>query len=361
MTTTVRRRPPSFARRHAWWIALVVAALVPLVDLLLPGRLRITGMLVPVLAYALVALGLNIVVGFTGLLHLGSAAFMAVGAYAFAILTAPSCPFQLGFWPGLGLATLAGAVAGMALALPTMRLRGDYLTVVTLGCGEIVRELLKNLSPITKGSQGINPLPAPEVGPWTLTAMQPMPWYWLFLAIVALATALCLNLRRSAVGRAWTAVREDELAARASGVRVDRAKRSAFTWGAALCALGGALAAAYSTGVEPSVYDFQMSVTVLCIVVIGGMGSVAGVLLGTAVMMGFNQVGVPLLTRLLGGGAESHPLLDANNWKFMIFGLALIIAMRLRPEGLLPAREVRDELHHADEDDPESAREGVLR
>jgi branched-chain amino acid transport system permease protein len=348
-------------RRHGWWIALAIAAAFPLVDLLLPGRLHITGMLVPVLAYALVALGLNIVVGFTGMLHLGAAAFMAVGAYAFAILSAPSYPFQLGFWPALICATGAGALAGMALAMPTMRLRGDYLTVVTLGCGEIVRELLKNLGPITKGSQGINPLPAPQVGPWTLTAMEPMPWYWLFLAVVAVATVVCLNLRHSAVGRAWTAVREDELAARASGVRVDRSKLSAFTWGAALCALGGALAASYSTGVEPSIYDFQMSVLVLCIVVIGGMGSVAGVLLGTVVLMGFNQVGVPMLTHLLGGGAEAHPLLDANNWKFMIFGLALIIAMRLRPEGMLPAREVRAELHHADEDDPEASRAGELR
>ena len=285
---------------------------------------------------------------------------MAVGAYTFAILTAPCFPFQIGFWPGLAAAVAAGAASGTALALPTMRLRGDYLAIVTLGCGEIVRELLKNLAPITKGAQGINPLPAPGIGSWTMTAMQPQPWYWLFLALVAIAAVICLNLRRSAVGRAWTAVREDELAARASGVRVDRVKRSAFTWGAALCALGGALAASYNTGVEPSIFDFQMSVIILCIVVIGGMGSVAGVLLGTVVLMGFNQVGVPLLTKALGGGSESHPLLDANNWKFLVFGLALIVVMRLRPEGLLPAREVRDELHHDGEDDPEQRREGSL-
>lgn len=341
-------------RRGAWgwWVALAAAAAVPLLDLLLPLQWRVTGMLVPVLSYALVALGLNIVVGFAGMLHLGSAAFMAVGAYAFAILSAPSYPFQLGFWPALALATAAGAAAGTALALPTMRLRGDYLTIVTLGCGEIARELLRNLGSVTKGAQGINPLPAPAVPGLKLTASEPMPFYWLWLGILALAVALCLNLRRSAAGRAWTAVREDELAARAMGVRTDRAKRIAFAWGGALSALGGALAASFSTGVEPSVYDFQMSVIILCIVVIGGMGSVAGVLVGAGVMMGFNQIGVPLITRLLGGGAESHPLLDANNWKFLIFGLALILAMRLRPEGLLPSREVRAELHR----DPEEPR-----
>ncbi len=351
-----------FLRRWSWFLVFALAALVPLIDLVLPARLRITGMLVPVVTYALVALGLNIVVGFTGLLHLGSAAFMAVGAYAFAILTAPCFPVQLGFWPGLGLATVAGALAGWALALPTMRLRGDYLTIVTLGCGEIVRELLKNLEPLTKGTQGINPLPPPAL-PWvTFTAAQPIPFYLLFLALLAGAVVVCRNLRHSATGRAWTAVREDELAAKSVGVRTDAAKRSAFTWGAGLCALGGALAASYSTGVEPSIYDFQMSVIILCIVVIGGMGSIAGVLLGAVVMMGFNQIGVPLLTGLLGGGAEAHPLLDANNWKFLIFGLALIVAMRLRPEGLLPAREVRAELHHDPaESDPESARVGDLR
>jgi branched-chain amino acid transport system permease protein len=353
--TTRTLRPATAHRRWLPWAALTVGLVLPVADLLLPPSARLTGHFVPVLAYAIIALGLNIVVGFTGFLHLGAAAFMAVGAYAFAILCAPSFPFQWGFWPSLGAAALVGAAAGWALALPTIRLRGDYLTIVTLGSCEIVRELLKNLAPITKGPQGINPLPAP----WGFTALEPRPWYFLFLAIAVAATLLCVHLRRSAVGRAWTAVREDELAARSSGVAVDRAKRSAFVWGAALCALGGALLAAYATGVEPSIYDFQMSVLVLCIVVIGGMGSVAGVILGAVLLMGFNQVGVPLITRLLGGGAEAHPLLDANNWKFLVFGLALILTMRLRPEGLLPAREVRDELHH--DDDPEIERGGELR
>lgn len=345
-------------RRRGWMLAAVIALALPLADLVLPAQWRISGMLVPVVIYALIALGLNIVIGFTGLLHLGSAAFMAVGAYAFAILTAPAYPFQLGFWMGAGAATLLGAAAGAALALPTMRLRGDYLTIVTLGCGEIVRELLRNLTPITKGPQGINPLPSPSFGTWQMSASVPWPWYYLFLGVLVLAVVLCLNLRRSAVGRAWTAVREDELAARASGLRVDRLKCAAFTWGSALCALGGALMASFSTGVEPSLYDFQMSVTILCIVVIGGIGSVAGVIAGAVVMMGFNQLGLPLITRLLGGGGNAHPLLDADNWKLLIFGLALIVTMRLRPEGLLPAREVRRELHH--EDDEEAQREGPL-
>ena len=357
LTTRVLRRRAGYG----WFLALALAALVPVVDHLLLPQFRVTGQLVPVLTFAIVALGLNIVVGFTGLLHLGAAAFMAVGAYAFAILTAPAYPFQVGFWCGLGLATGAGALAGLLLALPTMRLRGDYLAVVTLGCGEIVKELLKNLAPITKGPQGINPLPPPALGPWTPGPTEPAASWWLYLLILAVVVVVNLNLRRSRLGRAWTAVREDELAARAMGVEAAAAKRSAFAFGSAFCALGGAMMASFSTGVEPATYDFQMSIIVLCIVVLGGMGSVAGVLVGSAAIMGFNQVGLPLITRLLGGGAEAHPLLDANNWKFMIFGLVLVVMMRCRPEGLVPAREVQAELHHDPEDhDPEAQREGVL-
>jgi branched-chain amino acid transport system permease protein len=230
-----------------------------------------------------------------------------------------------------------------------MRLRGDYLAIVTLGFGEIVQDLLKNLEPITKGTTGINPVPHPTLGSYAFTGESHLPFYYLYLAFAVVAAVLCRNLRRSRVGRAWVAVREDELAARSCGVNTARAKLSAFSWGAALCAAGGALVAALvGTSIEPGYYDFQLSIVVLCAVIVGGLGSVAGVLLGSLVMFGFNSIVLARLTDALGGGATNASVLAIpNNWKFLVFGLALILAMRLKPEGLLPAREVRAELRRA--------------
>jgi branched-chain amino acid transport system permease protein len=299
-----------------------------------------------IFAFTVIGLGLNIVTGFTGLLNLGAAAFVAIGAYAYSILTCDIYPFRLGFWSGLGSATIIGALVGTVLGLPTMRLRGDYLAIVTLGFGEIVQDLLKNLEPITKGTQGINPVPHPTLGAFAFTSETHLPFYYLYLAFAALAALLCRNLRRSRVGRGWVAVREDELAARACGVNAARAKLSAFAWGAALCSAGGALVAALvGTSIEPGYYDFQLSIVVLCAVIVGGMGSVPGVLLGSLLMFGFNSIVIVRLADALGGSASANVLASPNNWKFLVFGLALILAMRLKPEGLLPAREVRAELH----------------
>jgi len=312
------------------WAFLLVAAVVPAV------APRFAELLRPIFIMAILALGLNILTGFTGILNLGVAAFMAVGAFSYAILTCDIDPFQLNFWSATGATVLIGLLAGLALGLPTVRLRGDYLAIVTLGFGEIVQDSLKNMDVITKGTQGINPLPSPPH------------IYYLLLAFLAVVVLLNRNLQHSRIGRAWIAIREDELAASCMGVNTMKMKLLAFAIGAAQCSLAGALWASYlgSSG-EPGNYDFQVSMIALCIVIVGGMGSISGVLLGALVIMGFNSIVLETATDFL----KAHQLTSSNNvftapgnWKYLLFGLALILMMRFRPAGLLPSKQTKAEL-----------------
>jgi branched-chain amino acid transport system permease protein len=347
---------------------LVAALLLPAMDYFLPAKLQFASLVPAIMVFAVIGLGLNIIAGFTGLLNLGSAAFMAIGAYTFAILTCPIYPFQIGFFPGLMAAALIGGAAGILLALPTMRLRGDYVAIVTLGFGEIIQDVLKNLDAVTKGTQGINPVAVPALPSVTFAVESPnswhhlyiyafdpnnyIPWYYLYFALLIGAVCLCHNLRYSRLGRSWVAVREDELAARAMGINTPRVKLIAFSLGSALCSIGGALYSSLSgTSLDPSIYDFQQSVIILCIVIVGGMGNVTGVLLGALIMVGFNSIVLTKLTDLMArnGLVGDNVLAAPGNWKFMIYGIALIFMMRLRPEGLLPAKDVQAELHHADD------------
>ena len=295
-----------------------------------------------IFVFSLVGLGLNVVTGFTGLLNLGMAAFMAIGAYTFAILTSDIYPFQVGFWWGI-LATVAvGAVAGFLLGAPTLGLSGDYLAIVTMGFGEITLDVLKNLDAVTKGTQGINPLPRPSFGSWTLELQEERGWYWLLLGFVLLAVIAVRRLERSRSGRAWLSIREDALASQCMGIPPKRTKMIAFATGSALAALGGALFAALlsSTG-EPASYDFQVSILALCIVIVGGMGSVDGVLVGAVAMIGVANIALPKLAGWMqaqGLVTASNVLGSPNNWKYMVFGVVLVIMMRVRPDGLLPAR-----------------------
>ncbi len=342
----------SVARLSAVQLSVLLLVLVlPLVEMLLPPALRVASLVPAIMAYAVIGLGLNIISGFTGLLNLGAAAFMAIGAYTFAILTCPIYPFQIGFFPGVAVAAAAGGFAGLLLGLPTMRLRGDYVAIVTLGFGEIIQDVLKNLDAVTKGTQGLNPVAAPEL-PWvTFGIVDYRPWYYLFLLLLIAVVWLCHNLRHSRLGRSWVAVREDELAARAMGLATPRVKLVAFAVGSALCGIGGALLASLNgSSLEPGFYDFQQSVIILCIVIVGGMGNVSGVLLGAVIMIGFNGIVLTKLTDLMKyhGISGDNVLTAPGNWKFMLYGLALILMMRLRPEGLLPAKEVQAELHHDD-------------
>jgi branched-chain amino acid transport system permease protein len=343
-------------------ILLVAALLLPIADWLLGRVWQSTGLIDPmksIFIYAILGLALNVVTGFTGLLHLGVAAFMAIGVYAFAILTADIYPFQLGFWPALFLTLPIGAAAGFLLGAPTLGLRGDYLAIVTLGFGEIVQDVLKNLDTITKGTQGINPLPPPVVplpasiaerlgasGGWyEFQADTPVPWYYLYLFFLAIVVLANRNLERSRIGRAWMSVREDDLASKAMGIPPVKTKLVAFATTAAIAAFAGGLwASSLSSTGEPANYDFQVSILALCIVIVGGMGNISGVLVGAFVMIGVNDI---VLQKLFGwmqtqgltstGSVFGSP----NNWKFLLFGLALVLMMRFKPDGLVPARMAR--------------------
>ncbi|MBI2435370.1 MAG: branched-chain amino acid ABC transporter permease [Candidatus Hydrogenedentes bacterium] len=349
--------PAVYARMH--WILLGLAALLPAVDLLLPPEFRLADLVRPIFIFAVLGMGLNIVTGFTGLLNLGVAAFMAIGAYTYAIATCDIYPFQLGFWTALPLTIAVGAAAGIILGLPTIRLKGDYLAIVTMGFGEMVQDSLKNLDVITKGTQGINPLPSPTLFGYVFKPETPLPWYYLFLALLAVVVLLTRNLERSRIGRTWASIREDELAATCMGINSMKAKLLAFAIGASFCSMAGGLWGAYlgSSG-EPGNYDFQISIIALCIVIVGGMGSVSGVLLGAFVMIGFNAILLTKLTAFLaqhGWTSSDNVFTSPSNWKYMMFGLALILMMRFKPEGLLPSRRVKAELHEYDKDVPRQA------
>ncbi len=320
---------------------LGVLAVVPLIDALLPSTLHVTPLMPPVLIFALVGLGLSVVTGFTGLLHLGVAAFVAIGAYTFAIASCSVYPFQIPWLCAVILAGLVGMATGALLALPTMRLRGDYLAIVTLGFGEIVQDVLRNLDAITKGTQGINPLPAPSIGSIQISSSTPIGWYYLILAILALAAFLMQRLLNSSTGRSWLALRDDELAASCMGVNPARTKLFTFALSAGLCAVAGALLAGFlgSSG-EPSNYDFQMSVMALSMVIVGGLGSIPGAILGAIIMVGINSIVLAKLADWLSNmsSGSSNVLLSPGNWKYMIFGLALVLMMRFKSEGLMPSR-----------------------
>ncbi len=366
-------------------IVLALLAATPLLDLAFPS-IQLSGPMRTVVVYAILALGLNVVVGWTGLLNLGIAAFMAIGAYAFGILTAEVYPFQVGFWWALLLSGAIGAFAGWLLGAPTLRLRGDYLAIVTLGFGEIVQDGLKNLQAITKGTEGINPLPKPTVpfgaaiqsglesvglvsaptavgaaatsaaatsaaegvvaasSNWfEISSATPARWFYLYLILLAVVIFFCRNLEFSRLGRQWFAVREDELAARCMAIEPDKAKLKAFAAGAALAAIAGALFASHlaSTG-EPANYDFQVSILALCIVIVGGIGSITGVVLGAIVMVGLSNVVLPALTQAMqraGIGSTENVLSSPDNYKYLIFGLALVLMMRFRPDGIVHTRK----------------------
>jgi branched-chain amino acid transport system permease protein len=320
-------------------VSLGLLTLVPIV--LSP---QISGQVKDILIFSIIALGLNVVVGYTGLLHLGIAAFFGIGAYVTGILTVEQFPFQWGFWPAVAAATVGAGVAGVLLATPTLRLRGDYLALVTLGFGEVIKFAIKNLENITNGSRSLNPLPPPwffglrvNWGVWG--------FYYLSLGTLVATLWILRNLERSRIGRAWMAIREDELAASCMGFNAAKVKLSAFALGSALAGLAGALyAASYSGTQGPDSYTFNRSITVLCFLIIGGMGSLRGAVVGTFVLMGYDNILTPVLDGWIQSSAwvqKVVPNVRFSDVKLVVFGLALILMMRFRPQGIFPMR--RDE------------------
>ena len=329
--------------------------------------------------FMLLALGLNVVVGFAGLLDLGYAAFFAIGAYTYAFIasghgSATPLGFSIHapFWIVLFLAAMVAASFGVILGAPTLRLRGDYLAIVTLGFGEIVPRVFRNAGEWTSGVNGISALDLPELpvwvkGPWSGDALgvvpdfkilDPLAYYVIMVVILIGCVVLVRNLHNSRLGRAWMAVREDEVAAAAMGVNTVSIKLLAFAIGASFSGFAGTYYAAKLSLVSPEQFAFSVSITVLIMVVLGGMGNIPGVMAGSLlvyyvifiVLPGLPEFAVGL-ARGLGLASLTQPNGDfpgigefANRLKFLVFGLILVVTMLLRPQGLFPSHERAQEL-----------------
>ena len=333
-----------FARNEGFAIALLAVLL-----LLFPFTQEGNTFWIQVTAQAglfvLAALGLNIVVGSAGLLDLGYVAFFGIGAYV-AALTGNALLTNVNFHIPflvvvLVVAPVVAAIFGALLGAPTLRLRGDYLAIVTLGFGEIVRISLNNLDPITRGPNGISSIPDPVVGGWSMgegftfagfEISGNSVYFYLLLALIAFTLAVIYRLNDSRIGRAWIAVREDEVAAAAMGINTTIIKLLAFAAGAWFAGMAGAVNAHLLTQVSPDSYTFPFSVLILAMVVLGGLGNPPGVVLGAII-----------LTFL------PEKLREFSDIRFLVFGFALILIMRFRPEGLLPSARRRRELRATDE------------
>ncbi|MBF6330025.1 branched-chain amino acid ABC transporter permease [Nocardia transvalensis] len=342
--------------------AIVALALLPLFPpplLNTPGT-SFGGVMAQFAMYALLAIGLNVVVGQAGLLDLGYVGFYAVGAYSVGLLTSPNSPWNQtdgGFlnseWAWLAcvpIAIMMTAISGLILGTPTLRLRGDYLAIVTLGFGEIVRLLADNLGEITNGSLGLARIAYPHVGESTdhpegyfsssnfgdTSAVNPLEransgtwWFWLGMALVIVVLLVVGNLERSRVGRAWVAIREDEDAAEMMGVPAFKFKLWAFTIGAAVGGLSGALYAGQVQFINPVGFNVINSMLFLCAVVLGGQGNKLGVIVGAFLI-------VYLPNRFMSVNVAGQSLGD---FKYLFFGITLVVVMIFRPQGLFPVRQ----------------------
>jgi branched-chain amino acid transport system permease protein len=313
------------------------------------------------LLYVLLALGLNIVVGYAGLLDLGYVAFYAVGAYMFGLMgsghlaenfPAIAAMFPNGLhtplWLVIPLAAGLAALAGVLLGAPTLRLRGDYLAIVTLGFGEIIRVFLNNLDHpvnITNGPKGIGPIdPLHMFGidlsqRWELfgiTVPNVVNYYWLFLGLVVLSVVICYRLERSRIGRAWMAIREDEIAAKAMGINTRNLKLLAFGMGATFGGVAGVMFGGYQSFITPEAFSLQESISIVAMVVLGGVGHIPGVIVGALLL-----AALPEVLRYVAGPlqAMTDGRLDASILRQLLIALAMIAIMLARPRGLWPSPE----------------------
>lgn len=382
------------------YAGVVAVVLVPLIGVSNPFFLELG---FQICAFATLALGLNIVVGFAGLLDLGYIAFYAVGAYMWAFFgsqqmwnlytVAGTAEAHQGFplnpnffWLALIVGTVVAAATGIALGTPVLRLRGDYLAIVTLGFGEVIRTLASNLSKpinLTNGPQGITPIQRPDL-PLVMISAEFRGWltemagrviglgdiysfffYLLALAILVTTVIIARRLENSKLGRAWTAIREDEVAAIAMGIPLVRSKLAAFAIGASFSGAMGVVFAANRTFVSPETFSLTSSISVLVMVILGGLGSIPGVVVGAAVVtllnIDFLQTLSLELSRLR-QGAEYIPLigipwaelpsqLDPARYQRLVFGIILILMMIFRPEGIIPSKRRKLEIHEHNEEE----------
>jgi len=295
------------------------------------------------------ALGLNFVPGYTGLLDLGFVGFFGVGAYTAGLLTSQ---FDLSFWVVLPLAALHSALWGIVRAAPTLKLTGDYFAIVTFGFSELVILVIRNEIWLTRGPMGIPGIAPPSILGHALT--QDWEYFYLLFCLVALIAFVSRRLEDSRIGRAWFAIREDEVAAATCGIHVARYKTLAF---AVSAAVGGAAGACYSGWfhfLHPDMFKFWESILILCLIVLGGMGSIAGVMLGAAILIPLTEVlraGIGMLVEWSGHSGITWISPDVVNARYLVFGLLLVLMMRFRPDGLLPAIRVSVEMHPPCEQD----------
>jgi branched-chain amino acid transport system permease protein len=331
--------------------------------------------------FVLLAIGLNVVVGFAGLLDLGYAAFFAIGSYTYGMLASQQLisspihhPLHVPFWIALFIGMFVAAGAGALLGAPTLRLRGDYLAIVTLGFGEIVPRFFRNMKEWTSGVNGISALDVPTLpfwitGPWAnaqfgieqnfrFVSFNPTAWYVLIVILVVASVVGVNNLYGSRLGRAWMAVREDETAAAAMGVNTVNTKLLAFAIGASFSGFAGAFYGAKLSLVSPDSFGFIVSITILSMVVLGGMGNIPGAMVGALLLYWVLYKFLPDAPLQAAALADNFGLHSLNvitpNWpgiaefvsrlKFILFGLILVSIMLLRPQGLLPSRLRTQEL-----------------
>jgi branched-chain amino acid transport system permease protein len=340
----------------AWvGIVLVTVALV-LLPFVLAGIgtawVRITNLAI---LFVLLSLGLNIVVGFAGLLDLGYIAFYAVGAYVYALLASPHFDLHLPFWIILPIGAAVACLFGVLLGAPTLKLRGDYLAIVTLGFGEIIRIFLNNLSQpvnLTNGPQGITLIDPFRIGSFNfatpdkiggLTFTGPIKYYYFLVLLVVVIIVINLRLQNSRIGRAWEAIREDEIAARAMGINTRNMKLLAFAMGASFGGISGGIFSATQGFISPESFVLVESVMVLSMVVLGGMGNVFGVVLG-AILLSFVPEVLRYTVEPMQKALFGRMLIEPEVIRMLLFGLALVLMMLYRPAGILPSALRKREL-----------------
>jgi branched-chain amino acid transport system permease protein len=347
----LRRHP------HAAWVGIALIAAVLLALPFVLGSIgtawvRITNLAI---LFVLLSLGLNIVVGFAGLLDLGYIAFYAVGAYTYALLASPHFGLHLPFWMILPLGAAIACVFGVLLGAPTLKLRGDYLAIVTLGFGEIVRIFLNNLSQpvnITNGPQGITLIDPFRIGDFSfartdallgLTFSGPIKYYYLLLMVLIVVIVINMRLEDSRIGRAWVAIREDEVAAQAMGINTRNVKLLAFAMGASFGGIAGGMFSAMQGFISPESFVLVESIMVLSMVVLGGMGNIGGVILG-ALLLSF----VPEILRYTVDPVQravfGRLLVEPEVIRMLLFGMALVLMMLYRPAGIWPSKTRKREL-----------------
>lgn len=338
-------------------IALAVAVVLPLFNVY--GTMSQVWVRLAARAAILVilALGLNIIIGDTGLLNLGYIAFFAIGAYSTAILASPRFGLHLPFWLLILIGGLLAMIFGLLLGLPTLRLRGDYLAIVTLAFGEIIRITANNWETLTNGPGGIPFIDQPQIFSYRIDTN--IEYYYLALVAITISIILIYNLKNSRIGRAWNALREDEIAAESMGINVANAKLLSFMISAIFAGVAGSIFASFQQFVNPQYFIFMQSVLVVCMVVLGGMGSIAGGVAGAIFIDATPEIIRHSFSDWLPSifGANFYAnwpqflqnfFLEFDRYRLLIFGILIVLMMIFRPEGIIPNRRRQRELHETD-------------